>query len=87
MTSPGRAVPTAPDEVDPTAAPATYANSDGTMTARESMTAGWQRIKGGDTGILPVLAGRDQRSHQVTNHRCILELVAAGPDCHVKTRQ
>ena len=27
------------------------------MTARESMTAGWQRIKGGDTGILPVLAG------------------------------
>ncbi len=57
MTSPGRAVPTAPDEVDPTAAPATYANSDGTMTARESMTAGWQRIKGGDTGILPVLAG------------------------------
>jgi D-xylose transport system permease protein len=57
MTGPGSALPTVPDEVDPTAAPVTYANTGGTMTAGEYARAAWQRIRSGDTGILPVLAG------------------------------
>lgn len=57
MTSPGGASPATADELDPTAAPTTYANSGGTMTAGEYAKAAWQRIKSGDTGILPVLAG------------------------------
>jgi D-xylose transport system permease protein len=42
---------------DPTAAPAAGALSAGTLTMGQAATAWWQRIKGGDTGALPVLAG------------------------------
>lgn len=43
---------------DPTAAPvAVTAQAAGTVTARQYAGTWWQRIKGGDTGVLPVVAG------------------------------
>lgn len=42
---------------DPTAAPITQAMASGTMTARDYMRASFQRIRGGETGVLPVIAG------------------------------
>ena len=44
------------EDEDLTAAPSALPTV-GTMTARQYMSAAWGRIKGGDTGVLPVLAG------------------------------
>ena len=46
-------------EQDPTAAPAATAPAvvSGTMTAHDYFAMSWQRVKGGETGVLPVLAG------------------------------
>ena len=50
-------VPSAVEERDPTAAPSAQVAPSGTMTAREYVSASWQRVRGGDTGVLPVIAG------------------------------
>lgn len=42
---------------DPTAASTATAAPSGTLSAREYAVALWQRIRGGDTGVLPVIAG------------------------------
>ena len=42
---------------DPTAAPIAAVLPAGTLTARQYAGAAWQRIRGGETGVLPVLAG------------------------------
>lgn len=42
---------------DPTAAVGAVVLPAGTLTARQYAQAQWQRIRGGDTGVLPVLAG------------------------------
>ncbi len=47
-----------PAELDDTVStPDVESGASGTMTAAEYTTAAWQRIKGGDTGVLPVVAG------------------------------
>ena len=48
---------TAEEEHDPTAAPSAQVAPSGTMTAREYASASIQRVKGGDAGVLPVIAG------------------------------
>lgn len=58
MTSPreSRAFgPTVAD--DPTAAPLAAVTGSGTLTAGQYSTATWARIRAGETGVLPVLAG------------------------------
>jgi D-xylose transport system permease protein len=44
------------EDYDPTAAP-TSALASGTMTPRQYVASRWQRIKGGEMGVLPVVAG------------------------------
>jgi D-xylose transport system permease protein len=57
MTTPEGSSASAVDDQDPTAAPTPQYAAAGTLTARQYAGAAWQRIKGGDTGVLPVVAG------------------------------
>jgi D-xylose transport system permease protein len=50
-------VPSVVEDHDPTAAPSAQVAPTGTMTAREYVSASLQRVKGGETGVLPVIAG------------------------------